>query len=388
MSWKKVQLADFLVDGGIDIQTGPFGTQLKASDYTPEGTPVINVRNIGYGDLRPEKLEFVPDQVALRLEKHLLEAKDIVFGRKGAVDRHFFVRETETRWMQGSDCIRLRVFTDEISPAFLSYALRLPNHKQWMITQCSNKATMASLNQDVIGRISINLPGRGTQFDVVSILSTYDDMIQNNRRRIQLLEQAAQLLYKEWFVYLRFPGHEHVRVVDRVPKGWEKRQLGDLLTLQRGFDLPTTDRRDGIFPVYASTGINGYHAEAKVKGPGVVTGRSGSLGKVMFVSGDFWPLNTTLWVKEFKRVGPHFANHLLSNMQLEQHNGGAAVPTLNRNDVQRIEVLCPPPLLLQLFESHANKSACQIDLLKNMITKAENARDILLPRLMNGEIAV
>ena len=175
---------------------------------------------------------------------------------------------------------------------------------------------------------------------------------------------------------------------DGVPEGWEKKPLGEMLTLQRGFDLPVSKRKEGKTPIYASTGINGHHVEAKVKGPGVVTGRSGSLGTVMFVSGDFWPLNTTLWVKEFKLVGPHFATHLLENMHLEQYNGGAAVPTLNRNDVHRVEVLCPTPMLLQLFEDYANDITRQIDILEEMILKLGRIRNLLLPRLMNGEIPV
>ena len=124
------------------------------------------------------------------------------------------------------------------------------------------------------------------------------------------------------------------------------------------------------------------------KGPGVVTGRSGSLGTVMFVSCDFWPLNTTLWVKDFKLVAPHFATYLLSHMELEQYNGGAAVPTLNRNDVHRVEIFCPPPVLLQLFEDQSHDMTKQIDTLTNMNNKLAQARDLLLPRLMNGEIAV
>ena len=143
-----------------------------------------------------------------------------------------------------------------------------------------------------------------------------------------------------------------------MPDGWEEKPLGELLTLQRGFDLPVSKRKDGVFPIYASTGINGYHEEAKVKGPGVVTGRSGSLGAVKFVSGDFWPLNTTLWVKEFKLIGPYFATYLLDSMQLEQYNGGAAVPTLNRNDVHKVEVLCPPSALLQLNANHVERLVC------------------------------
>lgn len=151
-------------------------------------------------------------------------------------------------------------------------------------------------------------------------------MIENNRRRIQLLKQAARLLYKEWFTHLRFPGHEHSTIIDGVPEGWERKTLGDLLTLQRGFGLPVKKRQDGPFPIYASTGINGYHMEPKVKGPGVVTDRSGSLGTVMLVSGDFWPLNTTLWIKEFKRVGPHYAHQLLASLRLEQYTVAMQYP--------------------------------------------------------------
>jgi len=108
----------------------------------------------------------------------------------------------------------------------------------------------------------------------------------------------------------------------------------------------------------------------------------------MFVSSDFWPLNTTLWVKEFKLVGPHYANHLLANMQLEQYNGGAAVPTLNRNDVHRVKVLSPPSMLLRMFEDQSHDIVKLIEALTSMNLKLAKARDLLLPKLMNGEVAV
>jgi hypothetical protein len=111
--WKKCHIGDFVEKGMVDIQTGPFGTQLKASYYTEEGTPVINVRNIGYGDLRPDKLEYVPEDIADRLSVHLLCEGDIVFGRKGAVDRHILISNSQNGWMQGSDCIRLSSLSDE-----------------------------------------------------------------------------------------------------------------------------------------------------------------------------------------------------------------------------------------------------------------------------------
>ncbi|MDD2598981.1 MAG: restriction endonuclease subunit S [Kiritimatiellae bacterium] len=220
------------------------------------------------------------------------------------------------------------------------------------------------------------------------LLVNYDDLIENNRRRIQLLEESARLLYREWFVHLRFPGHASVKVVDGVPEGWEKKPLDELVTLQRGFDLPVGLREEGHVPIYASTGVNGFHSQAKVKGPGVVTGRSGSLGTVMYVSDDFWPLNTALWVKQFKNVPPLFTSYLLRSMNLEQYNGGAAVPTLNRNDVHRVEVLKPAHQLIEEFESICSITYAQLKILAKTNDKLAQARDILLPRLMNGEIEV
>jgi type I restriction enzyme S subunit len=108
----------------------------------------------------------------------------------------------------------------------------------------------------------------------------------------------------------------------------------------------------------------------------------------MYVPEDFWPLNTSLWIKEFKKVGPLYAFHLLSGLHLEQYNGGAAVPTLNRNDVHRIEVLCPSKTLLELFDEYQAPLYRQIAILKEKNRKLQSARDLLLPRLMNGEIAL
>ena len=209
----------------------------------------------------------------------------------------------------------IRVDRSKAIPKYIYYWFKQKRTFSY-IQGLNAQAAQPNINLAMLKNLAVPLPAISIQLSISSILSTYDDLLENNRRRIHLLEQAARLLYKEWFVHLRFPGHEHVKIKDGVPGGWQKKPLGELLTLQRGFDLPSSQRKDGFVPIYASTGINGYHVEAKVKAPGVVTGRSGSLGTVMFVSSDFWPLNTTLWVKEFKLVGPYFAAHLLANMQL------------------------------------------------------------------------
>ena len=158
MKWTQVTLGQLLDANSASIQTGPFGTQLRASDYIEHGVPVINVRNIGFGTLKTAELEYLDQENADRLSVHLLKEKDIVFGRKGAVERHLLVSSAETGWIQGSDCIRFRLNTPDLLPEFLSYALLHPNHQAWMIAQSGSKATMASLNQGIIGRIPLSLP--------------------------------------------------------------------------------------------------------------------------------------------------------------------------------------------------------------------------------------
>ncbi|MEG3954807.1 restriction endonuclease subunit S [Microcoleus sp. herbarium2] len=223
-SWNLCTIQDLQNKGEAKLKTGPFGTQLHASDYVETGTPVINVRNIGFGEIREEKLEFISEQTVQRLSSHLLEPGDIVFGRKGAVERHAFINPKYARWFQGSDCLRLRVKSASIDSRFLSYYFLTENHKQWMINQCSHGATMATLNQAIISRIPLLIPPIHTQRKIVSILSAYDDrLIENNTRRIEILEEMARSIYREWFVKFRFPGHEQVQMVDSelglIPQG-------------------------------------------------------------------------------------------------------------------------------------------------------------------------
>jgi len=239
-----------------------------------------------------------------------------------------------------------------------------------------------------IYRVCVRVPDVRTQGKIAEILFAYDDLIENNRRRMELLEDAARQLYREWFVRLRFPGREHTRIINGVPEGWERTAFENALILQRGFDLPIQVREDGEVPVYGSTGNNGFHNKAKVQGPGVVTGRSGTLGEVHYVPRDFWPLNTALWVKEFKRVTPLFALFLLHEMDLKQYNGGVSVPSLDRKAVHRVEVLLPPKNLITVFDEFTFPLFAQIENLGAQNEKLRAARDLLLPRMMSGEIAV
>lgn len=254
--------------------------------------------------------------------------------------------------------------------------------------QFSQGATQDNLSQEKLLSLEFDVPKVGEQIRIADTLSAYDDLIENNRRRMVLLEESARLLYHEWFVCLRFPGHEHTRITAGVPEAWERVPLEQALVLQRGFDLPTQERQEGTVPIYGSTGILGYHDKAKAAAPGVVTGRSGTLGEVQYVAEDYWPLNTALWVKEFRRVTPLFALFLLREMDLKQYNGGASVPTLDRKSVHRVEVLVPSTLLLRSFDEFAADVFAQVKNLNTQNEKLRAARDVLLPHLMSEEIAV
>jgi type I restriction enzyme S subunit len=133
---------------------------------------------------------------------------------------------------------------------------------------------------------------------------------------------------------------------------WAEKKLGDVLTLQRGFDLPETQRETGPYAVIASTGPVGKHNVAMVRGPGVVIGRSGSLGGGQFIRSDFWPLNTTLWVRDFKGNDRRFCYYLLKSLNLANFNAGSGVPTLNRNHIHPIPVRVPEDTYEQRVIAH------------------------------------
>jgi type I restriction enzyme S subunit len=275
----------------------------------------------------------------------------------------------------------------DVDPEFLFYALLARReHIRELATEAAHGTK--KLETDILAAVELPIPKLDIQKRMVEFAAPYDDLIQNNQRRMALLEEAAQQLYREWFVRLRFPGHERTRMIHGVPEGWERTAFKNALVLQRGFDLPIQAREDGDIPVYGSTGINGFHNKARVQGPGVVTGRSGTLGEVHYVACDYWPLNTALWVKEFKTVTPLFALFLLRQMELKQYNGGVSVPSLDRKAVHRIEILVPSRKLIALFDEFASLLFAQIENLITQNQKLRTARDLLLPRLMSGKIAV
>ena len=166
---------------------------------------------------------------------------------------------------------------------------------------------------------------------------------------------------------------------------WRQVQLGQAITLQRGFDLPYRVRHSGNVPIVTSSGINGTHNQAQALGPGVVTGRYGTIGEVFFIEEDFWPLNTTLFVKNFKGNDPLFISFLLRTIDFQSHSGKSGVPGVNRNDLHELPVLLPPPREQRVIARALTDVDALIDTLDKLITKKCDLKQAAMQQLLTGK---
>lgn len=233
-----------------------------------------------------------------------------------------------------------------------------------------------------IYRVHVRVPDVKTQATVAEMVLAYDDLIENNRRRMALLEESARLLYREWFVRLRFPGHEHTHIVDGVPRGWTRSTLGQSITLNYGKALKAEIRVAGEYPVYGSSGIVGSHEKPLVTGPAIVLGRKGNVGSVFWSSKSFYPIDTVYFVDaENSNLYLYYA---LKHMYFISTD--VAVPGLNRDFAYSRQLLKPPETLLRTFLDSVVPIHHQLDKLDEMNQKLRAARDLLLPKLMSGEL--
>lgn len=238
---EKRTLGDLVEAKMASLQTGPFGTALKAAEYSDSGVPLISVREIraGHVELHADTPRVGPETTA-RLRKFLLETGDIVFGRKGGVDRNARISESQDGWFLGSDGIRLRL-SEEIDSSFVGYQLRSPEVRAWLI-QHAGGSTMPSLNQRILHALPLSIPPLEVQRKVAIVLGSFDDKIELNRRTNETLEAMARALFRSWFVdfdpvHAKAKGEEPVGMdaetaalfpselqdsaMGPIPKGWQ-----------------------------------------------------------------------------------------------------------------------------------------------------------------------
>ena len=257
-------------------------------------------------------------------------------------------------------------------------------------------------------RLETGHPVIGYQKQIADVLTAYDDLIENNRRRIQLLEQAARLLYKEWFVHLRFPGHEHTQIIDGVPQGWKKKKLGDVAaTNAESFktnNLPNEINYIDISSVKQGR-ILSKSKMSSSEAPGRAR-RKGADGDVLWSNVRpnlrayalvLEPDENDVFSTGFTILSPaaipfsylylfattdEFVGHLVN------HTTGASYPAVRPDDFERAEILLPTQSVLNIFHEKMAPAFRMIQVLEKEINALAKARDFLLPKLMNGEMAV
>ena len=283
-------------------------------------------------------------------------------------------------------CCNLTIDEEKADYGFIFYFLKI-NYEN--LVNLKSGGSQQNLNALTIRKFPILLPPLPTQRSIASILSAYDKLIEVNNQSIKILEETARELYKEWFVRMRFPGYKQAKFVKGVPEGCgEIKYFMDFIKLNRGFDLPEEQIKEGEYPVVASTSIKAYHNQFKVKAPIITTGRSGSLGTVLFVNQDGWPLNTSLYVKDFKGNEPLYVFYTLKNIDFESFNSGAGVPSLNQNHLHKLKLWIAGKELQVKFKDFVEPIFQQVEILQQQNIQLRQIRDRLLPRLISGKLEV
>lgn len=398
------RISDYVSSGEIEIRTGPFGTQLRASDYVASGIPVINVRNIGYGTINEEKLEYIDEQTAMRLSMHLLRTNDIVFGRKGAVDRHAFIIEKYNGWLQGSDCIRLRVNTKKLLPQYLSYYFLTKRHNGFMESMCSHGSTMASLNQKILEKIEFPYVSVENQMKIVEVLSAIDRKVMVNRNINANLQQQAQAIFKSWFVdFEPFQDGEFVESeLGPIPKGWRVGELSEVATITMG-QSPSgksyNEEGNGsvFFQGRAEFGDRFPIRRLYTTEPKRMAEANSVLMSVRAPVGDINVAYEKCCIgRGLASIQSKFeySSYMLYQMlslkrQLDVFNGeGTVFGSINRDTLNAMKVLIPNEDSIEKFECTVAPMDKLVRANYDEICRLETARDTLLPKLMNGEIEV
>ncbi|NCC62984.1 MAG: restriction endonuclease subunit S, partial [Verrucomicrobiae bacterium] len=232
MAWTKLKLESLAADVPYAFVGGPFGSKLTSRDYVDAGIPVIRGSNLNNGRfLGMSDFVFVSEaKVRDDLSSNLATVGDLIFTQRGTLGQVAIIPQDgiADHYVVSQSQMKLTVDESKVDRGFLYYFFTSKETVN-RILNCVSSSGVPHINLTVLRNFEIPVPPLAWQRSIASILSAYDDMIENNRRRIQLLEESARLLYKEWFVCFRFPGHEHVKIVDGVPEGWERKQVKALL---------------------------------------------------------------------------------------------------------------------------------------------------------------
>jgi type I restriction enzyme S subunit len=349
--------------------------------------PYIRGRDIRDGKISVDELLYVRDEDFEQIRRYTVNNGDVCITIVGNIGDVGITPPQLHGASLTENAVKLVNLHEDFNPGFITYALLTPDAQSQMKLSAAG-AAQAKLGIYKVNEIRITAPPLAIQQRIAGILSTYDDLIENSQRRIKILETMARGLYREWFVHFRFPGHEnHLRVASalgEIPQGWVVKKLSEIAILNYGKALKKEDRCDGDFPVFGSSGVVGTHNLALVKGPGIVVGRKGNVGSVFWCDDDFFVIDTAYFVTSSLPL--RYLFYVLPTLNFI--NSDAAVPGLSRNQAYSLDVLVPPQEVLVQFCELANTFEYQALTLNRQIQNLRRTRDLLLPRLLSGQISV
>jgi len=404
-TWQKIHLGEH-----CEVFSGfPF----KSDRFTdnPGDIALVKGDNVGQGEILWGISKRWPLEDVRELERYKLMPGDVVL----AMDRPWvpaglkFARipESAPESLLVQRVARLRA-KGKLEQGYLTYVIA-STHFEAYVQNIGRGVGVPHISGKEIGAFNFCMPPRLTQLRIASILSAYDDLIENNRRRMALLEESARQLYNEWFVRLRFPGHEHTRIVDGVPEGWEKciiSELGDIITGKTpstkdednfGGDvqfIKTPDMHGNVFVLQTETYLTEKGANSqsgKFLPPGsILISCIGTVGVVTLTSERCQfnqQINALIPSNDLLRYYCYFAFKELKP-RLEAIGGGVTMANVSKGKFESLDITRPATKLLRSFDEINRPVFKQIQTLALQNQKLRTARDLLLPKLMSGEIAV
>lgn len=405
MTWRKQTIGEICDEGGGEVRTGPFGSQLHESDYSDSGTPVVMPKDIIEGKVSERSIARISEKHVARLENHQLHVGDIVYGRRGDIGRQALIRPREAGWLCGTGCLRIRLGDAEVDPGYLHYFLRHPEVIAGIAQQAVG-ATMPNLNTAILRGISVRYPALDQQRRIASVLSAYDDLIGNDTRRIAILEEMARRIYEDWFVRFRFPGHERVRMVESelglVPEGWSVQGLYDVADLTYGFPFKSnlfSEGGEGICVIRirdirddcsGTRTTEDADPKYRVTDGDILVGMDGAFHMGRWAGGAAW-LNQR--VVRFRPKAGIPASWLVWTTEapiktLEATIVGTTVAHLSARDLKAMRVLLPSSPVLAAAASVLEPMSELVLTLKKRTAILRTTRDFLLPKLVSGELDV
>ena len=382
MEWKEYKLGDV-----CEITSSK---RIFYSEYEDSGVPfyrskeIINLFN--KQEIATELFISEERYKEIKEEFGVPQKNDILLTSVGSIGIPYLVKENDKFYFKDGNLTWIRNYdARKIDPLFL-YIWIISEVGKRTLEILSMGAAQAALTISRLKEAKIFLPSINEQRAIASILSNYDMLIDINTKRIKLLEESARELYKEWFVRMRFPGYEQTKFVKGIPQRWTYKKVTDLLDIKYGKDHKAIE--EGDYPCYGSGGVMRCVNKYLYYGESVLIPRKGSLNNIMIANDSFWTIDTMFYtIPKMKNVAK-YAYYMLSSVDMESLNAGAALPSMTTNILSNMDILLPSQDVLEQLETYLSPMFNGIETLTKENLNLAATRDRLLPRLLSGELKV